>query len=146
MKTLPEAEVEGTHYTLKDMKRRLKAYRTANESQVAEPSVSQFFRDHGVQVFKKDARIDADSVFASLKIYVERVEAPQNFIYHDESVEAKRRIMVKLALMEQADQARQRALEEEGKEQEMKRQKEKYITDNRQAIREEQREQLDQKS
>ena len=58
------------------------------------------------------------------------MESPNNFIAHDETMEAKRRIMVKLALVQQAAEASQRAVEEEGKEQEMKKQKEKYIKDN----------------
>lgn len=39
VRDLPESRVEGTHYTKDDMIRRLKAYRTANNSVVAEPSV-----------------------------------------------------------------------------------------------------------
>lgn len=48
IKELPESEIAGTHYNMKDMKRRLDQYRKINESQVAEPSVHQFFKEHGV--------------------------------------------------------------------------------------------------
>jgi len=42
-KELPEEAIEGTHYNFEDMTRRLKAYRLANNSQVAEPSVQMFY-------------------------------------------------------------------------------------------------------
>ena len=45
VKDLPEASVDGTHYNYNDMVRRLKAYRMANNSQMAEPSIQQFFQD-----------------------------------------------------------------------------------------------------
>lgn len=39
MKNMPENALIGTHYTNADMVRRLKVYRTANNSVIAEPSV-----------------------------------------------------------------------------------------------------------
>jgi len=39
VKELPEEAIEGTHYNFDDMTRRLKGYRSSNNSQVAEPSV-----------------------------------------------------------------------------------------------------------
>ena len=39
VKGLSEDSIIGTHYNQKDMDRRLTAYRTANNSKVAEPSV-----------------------------------------------------------------------------------------------------------
>ena len=44
VRELPEDKVTGTHYTKDDMVRRLKTYRTANNSVVAEPSVQDFFK------------------------------------------------------------------------------------------------------
>lgn len=43
VKELPEEAIENTHYNFADMTRRLKGYRTSNNSQVAEPSVQMFF-------------------------------------------------------------------------------------------------------
>ena len=43
IRELPEESVKGTHYTQTDMIRRMKAYRIANQSEVAEPSVQDFF-------------------------------------------------------------------------------------------------------
>ena len=49
----------------------------------------------------------------SLKIYVERVEKPKNFMLNDESEEAKRRILVQKQIMEaQAFIAKRKAREE----------------------------------
>lgn len=39
VRDLPESVIQGTHYNSADMKRRLKLYRAANNSEVAEPSV-----------------------------------------------------------------------------------------------------------
>ena len=39
VRDLPEEKLLGTHYSLEDMQRRLKAYRLANNSTVAEPAV-----------------------------------------------------------------------------------------------------------
>ena len=47
VKNLDEDIVAGTHYNLKDMKRRLKTYRDANESKVADKNVSDFFNEAG---------------------------------------------------------------------------------------------------
>ena len=43
VKNLSEEKIAGTHYTLNDMKRRLKQYRTDNNSVVGEFSVIDFF-------------------------------------------------------------------------------------------------------
>lgn len=50
VKNLIEDEVAGSHYNVADMKRRLKKYRQLNESDTAEPSVSQFFADNDIAV------------------------------------------------------------------------------------------------
>ena len=44
VRDLPEDKIVGTHYSRDDMVRRLKTYRTANNSIVAEPSVQYFFK------------------------------------------------------------------------------------------------------
>merc|ERR1711957_580937 len=48
VKELPEEAIEGTHYNFDDMTRRLKGYRSSNNSQVAEPSVQMFFDKEAV--------------------------------------------------------------------------------------------------
>jgi len=88
------------------MARRLKGYRVLNDSQVAEPSVQEFFKGSGVQLYIKDAAIAEGVLFDALKIYIERVEKPHNFQHQDEGLEAKRRIMVEADLMRQAEFAR----------------------------------------
>ena len=73
VKNLSEDEIANSHYNATDMKRRLKKYRDVNESKVAEPSVMQFFREHNIQLFQKDAGCPEDTIFNSFKIYIERV-------------------------------------------------------------------------
>lgn len=51
VKNLPEHVIRGTHYTAQDMARRLATYRELNNSTVAEPSVSDFFKAQGVELF-----------------------------------------------------------------------------------------------
>jgi adenylate kinase len=46
--SMTEQQAFGTHYTAADMQRRLTAYRKANNSQVAEPALKQFFTEQGV--------------------------------------------------------------------------------------------------
>jgi|694.fasta_scaffold153789_2 hypothetical protein len=58
VKELPQSAIEGTHYNKNDMNRRLKAYRVANNSTVAEPSVCDFFADSsngGISILKVNA-------------------------------------------------------------------------------------------
>lgn len=50
-------------------------------------------------MYIKDAAIAEDVLFDALKIYIERVEKPNNFQYQDEGLEARRRIMVHADLM-----------------------------------------------
>lgn len=74
-----------------------------NESKVADPSVHQFFADHSIKLFKKDAALDPEALMFSLKIYIERMGAPNNFLSQTESSEAKRRILVQKDIIEQAE-------------------------------------------
>ena len=48
-----EKEIAGTHYNGKDMERRIAAYRKANNSAVAEPSLKQFFVEQGMQIHEQ---------------------------------------------------------------------------------------------
>lgn len=82
----------------------------------------------------------------ALKIYVERMGAPNNFLSQTESFEAKRRILVQKDIIEQTQIASMRVRMEDGVEKELKKQKEKHTKDNLQAIREDQKEKLDSKS
>ena len=56
------------------MIRRLKAYRTANNSEVAEPSVQEFFKQKGIIYLEEDCKNVQAKVEDSLKIYIERVK------------------------------------------------------------------------
>lgn len=94
VKNLKQEQIVGTHYNLADMKRRIVKYKQANESEIAEPSVQAFYREQEIQVFEKDASLNKNMVFDSIKIYIERVEKPNNFLHNDIENETKRRILV----------------------------------------------------
>lgn len=56
------------------MIRRLKAYREANNSVIAEPSVQQFFKLRGIEkIHEENCNTTEDKVIAGFKIYIERV-------------------------------------------------------------------------
>jgi hypothetical protein len=55
------------------MVRRLKSYRLANNSQVAEPSVQEFFARQGVKIFTESASTPSKMALQAFKIYIERV-------------------------------------------------------------------------
>lgn len=73
VRDLPEVEIVGTHYNASDMTRRLKIYRTANNSQVAEPSVQDFFAHWGVKTFNEQVTTPTQMALSAFKIYIERV-------------------------------------------------------------------------
>lgn len=64
-----------------------------------------FFRQQNIQVFEKDAAISTPQVMDSLKIYIERIEKPINFMAFDIEIETRRRILVEQDLMQQAGMA-----------------------------------------
>ena len=73
VRELPEDQITGTHYTKDDMLRRLKAYRTANNSVVAEPSVQDFFKKQGVGIYSEEISTNQKDALNGFKIYIERV-------------------------------------------------------------------------
>lgn len=112
------------------MKRRLTAYREANESQIAEPSISEFFKNNEVAVFPKDSAESYETAWSTLKIFIEREGKPVNFVFGEESEEAKRRILVEMEEMHKKETERVRMLMEQGIEMELKKQKETHIKGN----------------
>jgi adenylate kinase len=82
---MTEQEVFGTHYTAADMARRIAAYRKANNSTIAEPSLKQFFLELSVQLHQE---LDVTSTptaqcLKAFKIYIERFERPFNYMTFD---------------------------------------------------------------
>ena len=111
VRDLPEAEIAGTHYNQEDITRRLKLYRTANNSQVAEPSVQDFFNKQGIKIFTESVTTQVLTAMSAFKIYIERVsifpfdkclsnpryssvqnEKPYNYMTYDEEEETDRRV------------------------------------------------------
>ena len=77
VRDLPESAVQKTTYNSLEMARRLKTYRTANNSEVAEPSVQDFFGRNGVKVFNESTTTPIQIALAAFKIYIERVSIRQ---------------------------------------------------------------------
>lgn len=139
-------EVEGTHYTEKDMQRRIKDYRLANNSEVAEPSVSDFFSNQGMQVFTEQITTDAVTAFNAFKIYVERNEKPNNYMIYDLEDE-KARIQAVAIAAEKKELARKAVnVQEENLEAILKKQKEAATKSQLIQLRNKQKEDLDAKS
>jgi len=61
------------------MKRRIKAYRVANNSEVAEPAVQDFFKEQGIKFFKENTRTLVKDALNGFKIYIERVSLASDF-------------------------------------------------------------------
>ena len=55
------------------MKRRIKAYRLANNSEVAEPAVQDFFTQQGIKSFSEGITTRTKDALNAFKIYIERV-------------------------------------------------------------------------
>ncbi len=73
VRELPEDQITGTHYNMDSMQRRIKAYRTANNSTVAEPAVQAFFKQQGIQFYKESIQTRTKDALNGIKIYIERV-------------------------------------------------------------------------
>lgn len=73
VRELPEDQIVGSHYTPDDMKRRLKDYRLANNSTVAEPAIQDFFREQGIKFFKESIQTRTKNALNAFQIYIERV-------------------------------------------------------------------------
>lgn len=146
VKHLPESMITGTHYTAADMQRRLKAYRIANNSQVAEYSVSDFYDQQGISLFKKNCTTETDKALDSFKIYIERNEKPFNFMTYDEIAENKRNMEFLMGQMHKENRMVERNKQEEVVEQVLKKQKEAATKQRMAQLRNEQKEVLENKS
>jgi len=56
-----------------DMRRRIKDYRLANNSEVAEPSVQDFFKQQGIKFYSENIKTILKDALNGFKIYIERV-------------------------------------------------------------------------
>lgn len=124
VRELPEDKINGTHYNEEDMRRRIKAYREANNSQVAEPAVQDFFKQQGIKFFKEDMLTRTRDALNSFKIYIERNEKPFNFMVYDADEEEVRRKEYEVAQAAIALQRVAQRKQEENLEKIIKKQKE----------------------
>mmetsp|Transcript_36652 Transcript_36652/g.44832 ORF Transcript_36652/g.44832 Transcript_36652/m.44832 type:complete len:111 (+) Transcript_36652:1917-2249(+) len=106
------------------MRRRIKAYREANNSQVAEPAVQDFFKQQGIKFFKEDMLTRTRDALNSFKIYIERNEKPFNFMVYDADEEEVRRKEYEVAQAAIALQRVAQRKQEENLERIIKKQKE----------------------
>lgn len=98
------------------MQRRIKAYRTANNSTVAEPAVQAFFKQQGIQFYKESIQTRTKDALNGIKIYIERNEKPYNFMTYDEDEEEVRRKEYEIAQAAIAIQKVSKAKQEENLE------------------------------
>lgn len=105
---LPEIEIANTHYNAAEMKRRLKTYRLANNSEVADPSVSDFFEQQCMSVFRESIKTTEKDALNSFKIYIERNEKPFNFMTYDNVDEIERRKLFDKALIVEEEKVQQK--------------------------------------
>merc|ERR1711971_162174 len=73
------------------MQRRIRSYREANNSKVAEPAVQDFFKEQGIKFYKESIRTRTADALNGFKIYIERNEKPYNYMTFDEDEELQRR-------------------------------------------------------
>mmetsp|Transcript_16040 Transcript_16040/g.27043 ORF Transcript_16040/g.27043 Transcript_16040/m.27043 type:complete len:147 (+) Transcript_16040:1974-2414(+) len=90
--------------------------------------------------------MEVEFLFEAIKIYIERFGKPKNFLHNEEEQEAHRRIIVQQRIIIENRIEKQKIDIENGIEKELRKQKEQHTKANLAAIREEQKEQLDQKS
>ena len=84
VRELPEDQIAGTKYNMVDMSRRIKAYRLANNSTVAEPAVQDFFKQQGIKFYSEDIKTRPRDALNGFKIYIERVSksCETDFFWH----------------------------------------------------------------
>ena len=146
---LREQEAFGTHYNSADMDRRLKAYRIANNSQVAEPSLKNFFSEKGGLQLQEELDCTSTSTAVSLKsfkIYIERFEKPFNYMTFDQQDEKVHVAQERVVLDSKAQLTKQAVEREEIVEKEVRKQKEAYTKHRLEQIKEYERDVLDAKS
>lgn len=124
--TKREQEIAGTHYNAEDMQRRIAAYRKANNSLIAEPSLKQFFTEQAVILHEQQdcTKVNADQAIKSFKIYIERFEKPFNYMTFDGDEELEHVIVQKKHHIEIAEKDKAAHDREEIIEREVRRQKE----------------------
>ena len=146
--SVPEAFAAGTHYTEADMKRRIAAYRKANNSAVAEPPLRRFFEEQKIDIHSESdcTRAQSEQVVKSLKIYIERFEKPFNYMTFDEVSEKEHVDKMKVVNEKRQMENRQELDREEMVEREVRRQKEAYTKKRLDQIKDYERDILDQKS
>ncbi len=73
VKSMPEALLLNSHYNEEGMNRRLAVYKNLNESPKGDPSVTEFFTAHSVELLDLDAKLTDAELVERIKIFLDRV-------------------------------------------------------------------------
>lgn len=118
----------------------------ANNSEVAEPAVQDFFQQQGIKFFKESILTRAKDALNGFKIYIERNEKPFNYMTFDDDEEQTRRKEYEIAQAAIALQLVGAKKQEENLEKIIKKQKEAQTKFNIEVFRERQKDVLDTQS
>lgn len=128
------------------MIRRLKAYRTANNSVVAEPSVQYFFKKQAVGLYTEDINTCQKDALNGFKIYIERNEKPYNYMTYDNEEEKERRLAYEIELAKKEISKKLMSKQEENLEKILKQQKHARTKESNEIYRDKHKDILDNKS
>jgi len=130
------------------MDRRIKAYRKANNSKVADPALRQFFSEQAIELHEQMncTVTQTENALRSFKIYIERFEKPFNYMTFDAEKELTHVASERIVQGEKALKVKQAIDREEIVEKEVRRQKEAYTKQRLDQIKEYERDVLDAKS
>lgn len=73
VKNMPDINVVNSHYNEEGMNRRLALYKSLNESQKGDPSVSEFFSQKNVELLNIDGKLNITESLERIKIFLDRV-------------------------------------------------------------------------
>lgn len=106
VKKLPEDIIQGSHYNLIDMRRRLKEYRANNNNPMGMPSVLEFFNENSIEMLS--LHCNDENSQDSCRIYMERFGKPVNYQTGDLVEEAKRIEANENAVEKEAEEEKER--------------------------------------
>lgn len=101
LQMLPEENLKNSHFTEKDMNRRLKVYRETNNPEKGKPILLNFFDENKIEVLNVNLEnLDPKAHFNQIQAFIERKGKFKNYQIH-EQIEEKKRIEVQELLHKQ---------------------------------------------
>ena len=111
-------------YTDAEITKRLKEYHNVNEAEDGSYSLIHFFNERNVEVLRMDAEKQAkELILSKSKVFVERNGKPKNYMTEDEEKEKLRLEELRKEQKKKIEETKQRQIESEITEQELKGQK-----------------------